>query len=619
MNKMPTFNKTDASYILCVCLLPLTLLLFNDAWIYDLLGESDSAMYLGYFLNYGQHLWEYEHCYKVSRIPWILAGYGIFQLFTPLTAHFVLAFANLWSFLIVFYLVLRLHTAARYALVATLCLASYTYLHHSGGWYYHNIIAHTFYLLSLYFTFRIDLEHGDTEARSLFFRKSVMYLLLSGFFLATAIHTNNLLVNFIPIIVVITWRRRDGSSPFLKNLLYLGGWLLVGGMVATLFWGILSWWSGSSFWFFVLQVKHVLCFLLGIDTIPQSVTFAQLLANGYHLVLPFFVAVVSGIILFGNRGKKTIFLKKYPHLPILIWVLITHLAWEFKGSATLHLRHSFNIVPPTFLALGQLLSYFFSKKTISIPSLWAVVGYIILLILPLVTVGIFVQYYLDQVGLRPVALILFVTLSSMAFWKIGSLRRLTVICLFFGISNMLMSSFVFNYAVFLKNCLHKKAEFLAKIEGFRAVSEFDPDLKARFWLSPQEMVVYNEKGCSPYNSVPIPTAGFMGMIVDKRLGYNNLFEYPGPATFEEIPESNFLQNVPVISCGCLYPEVKEVPPNFPIEKFVVMSVFENVIDEATERFDTFEKVNFRLDQKVKISQPPIEYWIGMYVRTLESP
>ncbi len=246
------------------------------------------------------------------------------------------------------------------------------------------------------------------------------------------------------------------------------------------------------------------------------------------------------------------------------------------------------------------------------------VTYFILLLLPLFTMGIYVHYYLDTCGWRMEVLLPFVLVIGLAMWKLPQLQSMGFACLFFCITNILVSNYAFNYSVFFKDCLHKKEEYLAKVDGFKVLQEFDSKLEARFWLSEKERKSYNEVGCFPYDGVTTQTAGFMGMLIDKRLGTSNLFDYPGPATFAEIPETTFLKTVPPITCGCLYPEEKEMPANFEIDLFVVLSVFEKVIDDATERFKGFEKVHFQLDKKVQISHPPIEYWIGMYKKNREA-
>ena len=305
-------NKQDWQNLAYLCLLPVLLALVNDSWLFDLPGESDSAMYQGYFHHFGQHLWEYENCYKISRIPWILTGFTVFKLFTPLVAHFILALLNLWVFLVAFYLVIRQHTTATVALVASLCLASYTYLHHSGGWYYHNLQAHTFYLISLLLVVK--------AAR----KDSRVWLFISACFFVTAVHINSLLINFAPVIWGLYLLENSEGNGWVKASIPFVLFFIVGGIIITLFWGFISWASGSSFWFFIPQWKHVWCLLLGKDVIPQSQPFMNLIVEAYHLVFPVFMGVISLILLLVHRkeiGKHT---RQHPHFALLIYILFIH-------------------------------------------------------------------------------------------------------------------------------------------------------------------------------------------------------------------------------------------------------------------------------------------------------
>ena len=70
-------QRLNAWLILFPLLAPAVLLAAgNDAFGFDPPGYLDSFVYVGYFWHYPEHLWVFDDNsnYKISRLPWILAG-----------------------------------------------------------------------------------------------------------------------------------------------------------------------------------------------------------------------------------------------------------------------------------------------------------------------------------------------------------------------------------------------------------------------------------------------------------------------------------------------------------------------------------------------------------------
>src|SRR5262249_34396835 len=68
--------------------------LINDQWMYSHVGAIDSWFYLGYGLNYLDPDF-FNHYYKVSRLPWVLAEFAVRSLFDPANANWVLQLTTL--------------------------------------------------------------------------------------------------------------------------------------------------------------------------------------------------------------------------------------------------------------------------------------------------------------------------------------------------------------------------------------------------------------------------------------------------------------------------------------------------------------------------------------------
>ena len=279
-----TSRNIGVSFIDCVIitLVPLTLLLLNQNWIYARYFNIDEWMYVGYGYSYLDPTF-YATNYKISRLPWVLLEALVRGSFPRLASSWILAFGVLALGNIALYFALRIPFGRLPALFAGIFIAGLTFMHANGGADYHNTLAGAFYCLSMFFCARCARQ--QLPLRDLVF---------FGAALALAVHTNPLFINLAPILFaqyLLSYRVNHLKFPPLIPVLFLG---TVGAVGVTVLLGVINFSFGRQFLFFAEQLKLVSDFIADSS---QQKTWWEPWSSRWYLNFPYMGVFFAGTLL----------------------------------------------------------------------------------------------------------------------------------------------------------------------------------------------------------------------------------------------------------------------------------------------------------------------------------
>ena len=234
-------------YIAVLVLIPLIMASFNSNWLYSQIGFLDPWSNVGYFLHYGDPAFR-PGTYKTDRLPWLLPGWVLYHVTSPIVANFVLHIGALLIATVYLYLTLARLVGRDLAFLAAVFLTVYFPFLGSGGWDYQNAGSGAYYALTLY-----SLTRAAQSERPAF------GLFAAGVMFAATVHANILFINMSPVIaghyaVVSSARRRLALRPMLQA----AGWACAGFVALTLVLCIINWSVGREFLFFqpILVMIH---------------------------------------------------------------------------------------------------------------------------------------------------------------------------------------------------------------------------------------------------------------------------------------------------------------------------------------------------------------------------
>ncbi|MCU0481202.1 MAG: hypothetical protein MUE54_08315 [Anaerolineae bacterium] len=164
---MNSFKKFTFAHLIALGILPIFLALINPNWLFNLSFSHDyiimvdDYIYTGYQMALPQYVGWYPSNIKyfIERLSWILPGYALNQVTTPLIAHVILHFALYYVAIFSVYGILNKLTNRRVALIIAVLFGQYPLIMRSLGWNYPDGFAMTCMLVSL-----LWLTHA-TESR----------------------------------------------------------------------------------------------------------------------------------------------------------------------------------------------------------------------------------------------------------------------------------------------------------------------------------------------------------------------------------------------------------------------------------------------------------------------
>lgn len=234
-------------YILSVLLLPLIVVWHQDNTLFPPPGQVDTWVYLGFFrnlANFKQTL--FPGTYYGSRLSWILPGYVVHSLFSPIVANYVLHLMVHLLATVSFFTILRLTVGVRTAFLATMVLSVNPLLWNATGWDYVDGAGVAYCLLTMALLTRAALQPVRKWS-----------LLLGGMALAGSVYTNVVWSGFTPflftyyIALAWIWHR----APPVRSFRYLCLWLGAGFAIVTAVFGGINYRIDGNFWFYAPSLR----------------------------------------------------------------------------------------------------------------------------------------------------------------------------------------------------------------------------------------------------------------------------------------------------------------------------------------------------------------------------
>ncbi|MCU0481203.1 MAG: hypothetical protein MUE54_08320, partial [Anaerolineae bacterium] len=145
-------RKLNWVHIGLVVTLPIILALINPNWIFNP-SMADDYIYLGYQLGFPKYIgWHpSETHYFIERISWILPGYVIRQIFSPLLANFIVHLGIYYLATFSVYGVLNKLFHSRIALIIAILFGQFPMVLRSTGWDYLDGYGMALLMLSIFF------------------------------------------------------------------------------------------------------------------------------------------------------------------------------------------------------------------------------------------------------------------------------------------------------------------------------------------------------------------------------------------------------------------------------------------------------------------------------------
>ena len=122
----------SAIYFAVLLASPVLIFLLNRSWTYQGFGDYDSFFYFGHFIHF-PHYQRLQPTYAGERLPWVLPGYVLVHLFTPvygtLALHFLAYYASVFSL----YSIVRAFSSPAAGFLAACTLAFHPYFLAANG------------------------------------------------------------------------------------------------------------------------------------------------------------------------------------------------------------------------------------------------------------------------------------------------------------------------------------------------------------------------------------------------------------------------------------------------------------------------------------------------------
>jgi hypothetical protein len=467
--------------LLVIFTLPLVLLCVNQDWIFSNQGLVDPWIYFGYFLNLPQYLQTFAGTYYSSRLPFILPGYLVYQLFPPLIANYILHLGFYYAAVISLYLILKGTVSRRAALFAAIFMGYYPYFLGAVGWDYVDGAGIAYFLLTLLMLTR--------AAKSPYWKA---WLCLSGIFYGALIYTNLFLISFTPAFVIYYFfaNREERKHPIHTSFAFcIIGLILITALLATVNYVITG-----DFLFFLPSIQFASAYSKVFNPYKYEVGTFAWIDYAPWLPLPSFTFLISLLFLIISRVSRlvtpnrfVIFFQFYFIFNSLIMVF-----WELRGQLVLHdYYYPSYLIPSMFLAIGTQFNFILNQlKPYQFIVLLGSLTLIFLLPLACSYDSFLVIYsLLSKIGLKVLLLSGFITIILVfTLSKQAAPKSLTLLAVYMSFNllaadtKVLSPQKVFNREFLLITAPYNKTDsFVALTKGVKAIRDFDPEAKVRFW------------------------------------------------------------------------------------------------------------------------------------------
>jgi hypothetical protein len=326
--------RADAAALTLITGVIAAVYMLVDAPLYNPLGTVDAWLYTALFANFDftyKHFWD---TYYASRLPWVLPGVFLHDVFSSHVAYFVLHGAFFLGGGVALFVLVRRFLGRLPAFVAYSALLANQLYYNAHAWDYIDGAIVT-YLLAAF-------ACGVTTVMGL---RRVLALFAGGFFLAAAIATNIFVIAFavgFPLLYIAVNPVRGHIRRLLEDAIAftagMGSLLLAG--------AIFAWTHGANLFFLAPQIHAA-----------QVIEGGAFRATGYEwvvqsprLIAPLFLLVVGAVVLPraprrdpAERRRWQFAIGAYVYLLLAETFLVVY---ELAGSAVLEYPYYASLLLP---------------------------------------------------------------------------------------------------------------------------------------------------------------------------------------------------------------------------------------------------------------------------------
>jgi len=404
--------------ILLLFLLPILLLLINQAWIFSYNGTIDPWVYFGYFIRLKQYLIAFPDAYYGSRLSWILPGHLAYSFFPPLVANYILHLGFYYLATLSLYFILKPSVGRRVAFLTSASMGCYSFFMLAIGWDYVDGAGITYFLLTVLML--------SWAARK---KSWTTWMFLSGIFFGALIYTNLVWLAFAPSLItyyLLTHRPHRTRRTFISVAASVVGFLTI-----TLFLCSVNYAIVGKFFFFMPSVNYALS--SGGQPNPLKIDLHEWLPRANWLFLPLIVLLGSTLTLALSKFRKSFgHLDAVPFQALFIVGFLGMIFLEAKVTYVLQFTYYVSyLIPSMFLVIGASLK---PLQTLSKGSFVSVATFLlILVILPLTPSYVF-DHQPTIFCLLFLAAVLFSIASNFDQKKVGSIVAILLLTVSASIS-----------------------------------------------------------------------------------------------------------------------------------------------------------------------------------------
>ena len=345
------FSKIIANKkILILLIIPLILLLIDNRWIFPnpFSGFADDWLYTGYFLNFQSFHSVFGDLYFSSRLPWIIPGYLIYNLFPVSISVYLLHLIFYYCSIISIYLILRYTISEQAGFLSALLFSFYPFFMREIGanYVFGAIIAYQFLTLLM-------ITKSKNSKNRFFF------LFFAGSFSVLMLFSNLFTIILLPTIGLYYIAMYYDNIP--EKIIPSAAAFALGTLSVFGLMGIFNMILVGNFDFYSPQIRAL--FYYSNVTNEWWHPLSEWIFNTPWLILPVIGAVISVIymitIIHSSEKRNTVhlfFVLNYLMLFVLFFGM------ELSGKTVYEAVYYTSIIfPSLFLAWGLFLHRMFEK------------------------------------------------------------------------------------------------------------------------------------------------------------------------------------------------------------------------------------------------------------------
>jgi hypothetical protein len=332
--------------------------LWTDAPLYNPKSTIDPWLYTALWTNLDQIYAVFHATYYVSRVPWIVPGYVLNELFDVRTAYFVLHTTYFFAGGLLFYALCRRYLGVVAAASGFVALIGSQMYYNAQRWDYQEGAVLTYMIAAYAFSLPVT-RRAALRAAS---------LASGGFFAAALVTTRILDIAYLvglPLLYVAVTEGELGARlrAFGRDIAAFGA----GALVLLAAGGWFSDRHGAEFFFFMPQWRVVRAGSGEQNQIPVDL---WLPTAPYFWVPVFVIVVATAILLLGPRRDRV---ARRFLLATTVWLAVDFCAfalWQFAGTGWVFgLAYYFSsFLPPTLFCLTASYAALIGRPRLSVRS-----------------------------------------------------------------------------------------------------------------------------------------------------------------------------------------------------------------------------------------------------------